>query len=165
MRCPNCGAARGSEEKFCSNCGGVLAGACPNCGAATTPGEKFCAACGKALAGAAATVTADKTEVQSQASYAKDLTPYYRDKFQRFDANGGRYVATWNWPAFFLTWLWYLSKGMVAKGLVLLGTVLVLMVSIPGATLLITLLMWLYGGLAGNYDYYLLKRKNTQWWG
>ncbi len=45
VECPACHAA--ATGKFCSNCGGPLAGAtCGACGAALTPGAKFCHKCG-----------------------------------------------------------------------------------------------------------------------
>ena len=85
------------------------------------------------------------------------LSPYYQFKFARFDAQGGGFSASWNWPAFFLGWLWYLVKGMWAKALI----TLVLVVVTAG---ILAIPVWIYCAIAGNYDYYLLKRKQTQFW-
>ncbi len=85
------------------------------------------------------------------------------ESFARFARRGGAFVPTWNWSAFVFGPFWYLRKGLYAKGLlILLGT------AYPfwplGVTLLVSLGLFLYCGVAGNWDYYLLKVKRTQWW-
>ncbi|MFF0493108.1 zinc ribbon domain-containing protein [Nocardia sp. NPDC004068] len=59
--CPECGAAVGSGDRFCEQCGGELgvrraalpeldpatAAACASCGAATFDGDGYCASCGE----------------------------------------------------------------------------------------------------------------------
>lgn len=47
--CPACGAARGSEDRFCASCGAALDNRCPSCGAAHEDSDRYCAGCGEAL--------------------------------------------------------------------------------------------------------------------
>lgn len=83
--------------------------------------------------------------------------------FTIFASRGGRFVPTWNWKAFVFGPLWYLRRGLYAKGLVLLGLSVC-----PFFTLVLTVLLssaiLVYCGVAGNWDDYLLKVKGTQWW-
>lgn len=79
----------------------------------------------------------------------------HRRAFDRFDANGGRFVPTWNWAAFLSAVIWYFYKGIWLKGLVLVG-----MLFLTGGTAF--LLIWLYCGIAGNYDFYLLATRGKQ---
>lgn len=83
------------------------------------------------------------------------LSPYYRQRFQRFDAGLG--VATWNWPSFLFGAIWYLTKGMWAKALLIFAVALV-----TGGVLAIPL--WIYTGVMGNYDYWLKHRQGKQLW-
>jgi hypothetical protein len=80
-----------------------------------------------------------------------------------FAGHGGRFVPTWNWRAFVFGPLWYLRRGLYAKGLILLGLSVC-----PFFTLLVTVLLsgviLVYCGVAGNWDDYLWKVKGTQWW-
>jgi hypothetical protein len=84
-------------------------------------------------------------------------TPYYEQVFAKFDQLGGRFNTSWNWAAFLLSGLWYLAKGLWVKAILM---VLVALVTGGFAVPFI----WLYAGLAGNYDYYLLRRKQRQLW-
>jgi hypothetical protein len=83
--------------------------------------------------------------------------------FAIFALRGGRFVPTWNWPAFVFGPLWYLRKGLYAKGLVLLALSVC-----PFWTLALTVLVsgviLVYCGAVGNWDNYLWKTKGTQWW-
>jgi len=44
---------------------------------------------------------------------------YYRPRFEDFDANGAR--LSWNWPAFFVTTIWFVYRGMWRMGAINLG--------------------------------------------
>jgi hypothetical protein len=80
-----------------------------------------------------------------------------------FETRGGRFVPTWNWSAFFFGPLWYLNRGLWAKGLVLLALTLV-PVGTLGTTLAVSLVALAYCGSAGNWDEYLWRVKHRQWW-
>ncbi|MBI3454947.1 MAG: DUF2628 domain-containing protein [Candidatus Rokubacteria bacterium] len=83
--------------------------------------------------------------------------------FSGFARRGGRFVPTWNWTAFVFGPLWYLRKGLYAKGLLLLLP-LVLPIGGLAVSLAVSLLAFVYCGLVGNWDYYLWKVERTQWW-
>ncbi len=84
-------------------------------------------------------------------------------RFAVFAERGGAFVPTWNWWACFLGPLWYLRKGIWAKGLVILVLTFYPFWPLP-VTLLISLVLFVYCGVAGDWDYYLLRVKRTQWW-
>jgi hypothetical protein len=48
VRCGQCGASFGQDDRFCGDCG-APAGACPSCGEPLVPGKRFCRACGSAV--------------------------------------------------------------------------------------------------------------------
>jgi len=83
--------------------------------------------------------------------------------FGAFAERGGGFVPTWNWMAFVLGPLWYLRKGLYGKGLVLLALSVCPVWTLP-ITLLISLVVLVYCGVAGNWDHYLWKVERTQWW-
>jgi hypothetical protein len=85
------------------------------------------------------------------------LPDYYRGPFARIDGNGGSFTATWNWAAFLLGPIWYLCRGLWVKALLLVFIVLA-----TAGTLAIP--AWIYAGIAGNYDLYLLRQRNKQLW-
>lgn len=37
---------------------------------------------------------------------------YYRRQFEKFERAGDRWVATWNWPAFFFSSAWFAYRRM-----------------------------------------------------
>jgi hypothetical protein len=77
--------------------------------------------------------------------------------YARFDANQGGFVPTWNWTAFLFGGIWYLVKGLWVKGLAILVIALFSHgVAIP--------LLWVYAGVFGNWDQYLLRRFGAQLW-
>jgi len=89
--------------------------------------------------------------------------PAEESAFAVFEARGGRFVPTWSWQACLFGPLWYFRKGLYAKGAVLL--VLVILPVLPlSTTLLLQVAAFLYCGLAGNWDYYLLRMRGTQLW-
>lgn len=83
--------------------------------------------------------------------------------FGVFKRRGGRFVPTWNWGAFVFGPLWYLRRGLYAKGLVLLALSVCPVWTLP-ITLLISCAVLVYCGVAGNWDHYLWKIERTQWW-
>jgi hypothetical protein len=85
------------------------------------------------------------------------VDPHYQQKFAQIEGQGGSFMALWNWPAFLFGAFWYLSKGMWAKALLI-----VVVVFATGGFLGIPI--WIYAGIAGTYDFYLLKRRQKQLW-
>jgi hypothetical protein len=83
--------------------------------------------------------------------------PYYAKRFAAFDAAGGAFKPTWNWFSLLFGPLWYLYKGLWAKG----ALMIVITLALAGVPAII---FWVYAALAGNYDFYLLRRRGTQLW-
>jgi hypothetical protein len=86
---------------------------------------------------------------------SEGLPDYYARAFAEFDTGGSQIV--WNWAAFLLGALWYLYRGMWAKALIYAAIAI-----FSGGFLIIPL--WIYAGLRGTYDLYLLRRTATQLW-
>jgi hypothetical protein len=84
-------------------------------------------------------------------------------RFAVFAGRGGRFAPTWSWGAFVFGPLWYFRQGLYVTGAVLLvlGILPVWSLSI---TLLVSLALLVYCGVAGTWDEYLWKVKRTQWW-
>jgi hypothetical protein len=85
------------------------------------------------------------------------LSEYYLSAFKKIDANNGGFTPIFNWAAFLFGALWYLYKGMWAKGLIMLALGF-LLAGLP------FLFFWIYCAIAGTYDYYLLTVKKKQLW-
>lgn len=86
---------------------------------------------------------------------AAGLSDYYARAFAGFDAGGSRNV--WNWAAFLLGGFWYLFRGMWVKALLYFAAAI-----FSGGFLAIPL--WIYGGMRGTYDLYLLRTRGNQLW-
>lgn len=92
---------------------------------------------------------------------------YYEPIFNKFKDNAS--PLSWNWAAFFFSFLWQIFGGLWLKGL-LYGTVVILLelwakfLNIP----LLNHVIWfgtsLFYGLISNYDYYLLKIHKEPLW-
>lgn len=86
---------------------------CSKCGARASPDARFCASCGRTLEMPAEPEPAmpDRGDVEYvEAAIGPSNTDYYLRKFERFASGGG--YASWNWPAFFVPFLWMLYRKM-----------------------------------------------------
>ena len=82
---------------------------------------------------------------------------YYAKRFYKIDENYGQYVFFWNWYAALFSPLWFLVKGMWAKGLILFLLALITAgIASP--------FIGIYGGMRGTYDLYLAKVQKKQMW-
>ena len=91
------------------------------------------------------------------------LRTYYTKQFAKFDRNNGKFVFTWNWGAFLLSFVlfpvWYFLKGMWLKGAIYLAA------CVPFVALVFPLpFYFIYIGLFANYDYYLFIVKRKKLW-
>lgn len=138
---------------------------CTKCGAANSPGLSACAYCGAAFPAAPAPDVGQQlnnsfnTLLQGTGGTRdwSDLKPYYQQAFAEIERAGGTMTAKWNWAAFLFGAIWYLVRGMPLKGI---GIILLTLIS--GGTL--GFFLWIYAGLFGTYDFYLLKAKGKQLW-
>lgn len=129
---------------------------CPNCGKEIAAGANFCGNCGIAAPpqplqpdGQVPTVT------PSASGRFGHLPEYWQNVFRRFDEKPAQMQTHWNWPAFFFGPIWYLVKGMPAKGL-LYGFIAATGVGFP--------FLIVYAGLYGAWDYYLKEAQGKQLW-
>ncbi len=74
MTCSNCGADDLGGNKFCLQCGHLLAQACPSCGAPLPAGARFCGACGSPLQEVAPPVATELAGVATTGSYRPPLS-------------------------------------------------------------------------------------------
>lgn len=124
---------------------------CRECGQDISSEARSCPLCGVPHPGfepRASTGTPESAEYVG-------LPAYHQNVFRRFDEAGGGFDATWNWAAFFFGSLWYFSKGIWVKALIQVG----ILIFTAGLGFF---LVWIYCGIAGNYDYYLLARRGKQ---
>lgn len=129
---------------------------CPKCGTDLPAGAQFCQKCGAASppqgpqpGGQAATAT------PADAGRYAHLPEYWQNVFRKFDENPAKMQTYWNWPACFFGPIWYLVKGMPAKGLLY---VLIMATGIGWLFLIV------YSGLYGAWDYYLKEAQGKQLW-
>ena len=94
MFCPQCGSSNDNSAKICSVCGNVLLQA----GHDTQPSPM------------AADVPRSADEFYKAAVGHKNQD-YYLRHFARFDSNG-KVGVSWHWPAFFVTFYWFLYRKM-----------------------------------------------------
>ena len=118
---------------------------CSKCGKDVPAGAQFCANCG-------ATIPPQPPAPPRDYSH---LPEYWRNVFRKFDQNPAKMQTYWNWPAFFFGAIWYLVKGMPAKGLLY---VLIMATGIGWLFLIV------YSGLYGAWDYYLKEAQGKQLW-
>lgn len=92
---------------------------CPKCGKQNDDAATFCIVCGDPLPLPAQDISKHQAQAGGPANpdayYKAVIGPknlgYYLDHFTRFD-NEGKAGATWNWPAFFVTFYWMLYRKM-----------------------------------------------------
>ena len=65
--------------------------------------------------------TAEQGSELYTALIGKKRLDYYLKRFESFDDRGGGLIPSWNWAAFFFTWLWVLYRKMYAAFFVVLG--------------------------------------------
>jgi Tfp pilus assembly protein PilE len=97
---------------------------CPKCGNSNDDSAKFCSGCGNMLPQAVKDAP-PQTEVDGsrnldefhKAIIGPKNQGYYLSHFSRFDSNG-KIGASWHWPAFFVTFYWFLYRKMWLNALI-----------------------------------------------
>jgi Tfp pilus assembly protein PilE len=98
---------------------------CQQCGNANDIAAKFCSGCGSALPQAIQNAPAPHTEINTQdnpeefynAIVGSKNLGYYLNHFSQFD-NNGKAGTSWHWPAFFVTFYWFLYRKMWLNALI-----------------------------------------------
>lgn len=87
---------------------------CNACGHPNADGSVFCGKCGASLA-----APPDPSDEETwKAAIGPKNQAYYLDKFAKVRDGGGGLMASWHWPAFFVTWYWLLYRKMWAWAIV-----------------------------------------------
>ncbi|MBI3580191.1 MAG: DUF2628 domain-containing protein [Ignavibacteriales bacterium] len=142
--CVHCGVRPLSEKKFCQECG-----------AETKPNQEICVKCGVRLR-TLSTITSEGAPMNTNFS---GLSHYYQQEFQHINESNEAYKGKWNWPSFFFTWIWALTKG--AWGVALI----ILFIGVPLSFItfgLVGIGIAVFMGIRGNYIYYNIFTKGKQ---
>jgi len=103
--------------------------------------------------------------------------PYYTKQFRKFLENNGRFRLTWNWASPIFNWIWQPCRGLWAKWLLygLVSTLLswsflfypTQMLGMTGM-IIFSLVLWIgefcFYGSVSNYDYFLKKTQDENFW-
>ncbi len=124
---------------------------CPHCGKGIEMGNIFCPHCGNKIASPAIDpVNAPIAEEELRTFIAKHAD-HYLYKFRNFSDRGtNSFAVTWNWPAFFLGFIWMLYRKMY------LWALIAFFIAFTPVAFPLTMIGW---GIVGNYLYYLHARK------
>jgi Protein of unknown function (DUF2628) len=103
----------------------------------------------------------DDSPAAREARYAEvigpDRTDHFLARFRRFDARGGAWAFTWNWPCAFFAPLWFAYRRMYAWAAVLILVELFLMVAgpvDPDLSLLVSVLFGIAVPACADWLYY-----------
>ncbi|HMK64428.1 MAG TPA: DUF2628 domain-containing protein [Thermodesulfobacteriota bacterium] len=122
---------------------------CLQCGKETGGGSLFCPYCGNKINRTSESFSDTVDEDAFKAYIGKDAD-FYLKKFRSFRGREDSFAVTWNWPAFWLGFIWMLYRKMYLWALIAF-----LLVFTPMAHLLV-MIGW---GVCGNYLYYRQARK------
>lgn len=98
---------------------------CPKCGNSNDDSAKFCSGCGSVLPQSVKHTPSPQTVIDDHSNldefYKAIIGPknqdYYLGHFTRFD-NHGKVDVSWHWPAFFVTFYWFLYRRMWLNALI-----------------------------------------------
>ena len=124
---------------------------CPNCGKGIEIGNIFCPHCGNKVDSPVIDPLNDPVSEEELRTFIAKRADYYLYKFKKFLNRGtNSFAVTWNWPAFFLGFIWMLYRKMY------LWTLIAFLIAFTPVAFPLTMIVW---GIIGNYLYYLHARK------
>jgi hypothetical protein len=133
-----------------SGVSGEIMANCLHCGRETGEGSLFCPYCGNKIYRTSESFSDTVDEEEFKTYVGKDAD-WYLSKFRSFRVEReDSFAVTWNWPAFWLGFIWMLYRKMYLWALIAF-----LLVFTPMAHLLV-MIGW---GVCGNYLYYRQVRK------
>lgn len=124
---------------------------CLRCGREIGEGNRFCPYCGEKVGLMASdSASGPVYEEDLKAFIGRNADTYLR-KFQAFGKEGEESFAfTWNWPAFWLGFVWMLYRKMY------LWSLAAFIIALTPIAYPLTMVAW---GITGNYLYFRLARK------
>ncbi|MBI5603087.1 MAG: zinc-ribbon domain-containing protein [Deltaproteobacteria bacterium] len=124
---------------------------CPQCGRAIERGNNFCPHCGEKIPPVGVEPSCDKVYEEDYRSFIGKNADRYLSKFRKFQFTGrDGFAVTWNWPAFWLGFIWMLYRKMY------LWALLAFIIALTPVGFPLIMIGW---GIVGNYLYYLHARK------
>lgn len=124
---------------------------CQHCGNPIERESQFCSHCGANISSLDAPPLNDQINEFEYRLFIGKNSDYYLQKFRKFMSLGkNSFLATWNWSAFFLGFIWFLYRKMF------LWALLAFLIAFTPVTFLITMIAW---GVLGNYLYFLHAKK------
>jgi hypothetical protein len=143
---------------------------CPECGIQVSDQARACIKCAFPIAQKTNNIHSNNYQDKQpeRVNSAMDLSGidyYYELEFSEIHKSNGTYNGSFNWWAFFFSWIWCFTKGAWAWALIILGAILlgnILFARIP-------IIMILYGfgiaitlGFNATKIYYNVRIKNKQ---
>lgn len=124
---------------------------CLHCGRELGEGSLFCPYCGEKVAYKTSAPSSDPVDEEAFKTYIRKDADWYLRKFRAF--RSGRedsFAVTWNWPAFWMGFIWMLYRKMY------LWSLIAFFLALTPIAYPLTMIGW---GITGNYLYYRQARK------
>ncbi|MDP4144910.1 MAG: DUF2628 domain-containing protein [Bacillota bacterium] len=133
---------------------------CINCGNELSTGDVFCRKCGSEIGG-------NDNSKFSEEITARELrlvvglkkSQYYIPKWMEFNESDDKLARSWNWAAFFLTYLWLAYRKMYLHAVVTVAVILIGEIILPREARLVFLMIPVFFGTFGNALYYNYSKK------
>jgi hypothetical protein len=123
---------------------------CPHCGKGIEIGNIFCPHCGNKIDSPTIDPANDPIAEEEWRTFIARHADYYQYKFRNFlDRGTNSFAITWNWPAFFLGFIWMLYRKMY------LWALIAFIIAFTPVAFPLTMIGW---GIVGNYLYFLHVR-------
>ena len=128
-----------------------MTGFCRYCGKGIEEGSVFCPHCGRKVDAFALNPDKEMIPEEEFRAFVGNKADYYLRKFRFFEGRGPYgFAVTWNWPAFFLGFIWMLYRKMY------LWSLAAFFIAFTPVAFPLLMIGW---GTMGNYLYYLQARK------
>jgi hypothetical protein len=124
---------------------------CLRCSREIVEGSLFCPYCGEKIGVVSSDSASDPVYEEDLKTFIGRNAEKYLRKFQAFGKEGEEgFAFTWNWPAFWLGFVWMLYRKMYLWSLV------AFIIALTPIAYPLTMIAW---GITGNYLYFRMARK------